>query len=86
MVITNRERVGNALVHRDYAIEGAKCQLVVTPDAVTVKPPIQRTVVDGATVPIYYESRLAKLEADNSARQLMLGVGLHREIDRCSQI
>lgn len=29
----------NALVHRDYAIEGAKCQLVVTPDTITVKSP-----------------------------------------------
>ena len=29
---------------------------------------IQRTVVDGATVPIYYESRLAKLEVKESER------------------
>jgi ATP-dependent DNA helicase RecG len=36
-----REGVVNALVHRDYAIEGAKCQLVVTPDTVTVKSPGQ---------------------------------------------
>ncbi len=28
-----------ALVHRDYAIEGAKCQLVVTPDTITEKSP-----------------------------------------------
>lgn len=34
-----REGVVNALVHRDYAIEGAKCQLVVTPDTITVKSP-----------------------------------------------
>jgi ATP-dependent DNA helicase RecG len=34
-----REGVVNALVHRDYAIKGAKCQLVVTPDTVTVKSP-----------------------------------------------
>jgi len=34
-----REGVVNALVHRDYAIEGAKCQLVVTLDTITVKSP-----------------------------------------------
>ena len=36
-----REGVVNALVHRDYAIEGAKCQLIVTPDTITVKSPGQ---------------------------------------------
>jgi ATP-dependent DNA helicase RecG len=34
-----REGVVNALVHRDYTIRGAKCQLVVTPDTITVKSP-----------------------------------------------
>lgn len=34
-----REGVVNALVHRDYGIEGAKCQLVVTPHTVVVKSP-----------------------------------------------
>ena len=34
-----REGVVNALVHRDYSIAGAKCQLIVTPDAITVKSP-----------------------------------------------
>ena len=34
-----RESVVNALVHRDYAIEGAKCQLVVTEDTITLKSP-----------------------------------------------
>ena len=34
-----REGVVNALVHRDYAIEGAKCQLIITPDTITVKSP-----------------------------------------------
>lgn len=34
-----REGIVNALVHRDYDIEGAKCQLVVTPDTVVVKSP-----------------------------------------------
>lgn len=34
-----REAVVNALIHRDYSIQGAKCQVVVTEDAVTVKSP-----------------------------------------------
>ena len=34
-----REAIVNALVHRDYSIEGAKCQLSVTPDPVVVKSP-----------------------------------------------
>ena len=34
-----REGVVNALVHRDYSITGAKCQLVVTPDTIVIKSP-----------------------------------------------
>ncbi len=34
-----REAVVNALIHRDYGIEGAKCQIVVTEDTITVKSP-----------------------------------------------
>jgi ATP-dependent DNA helicase RecG len=34
-----REGVVNALVHRDYSIAGAKCQLVATPDTVVIKSP-----------------------------------------------
>jgi ATP-dependent DNA helicase RecG len=34
-----REGIVNALVHRDYGIEGAKCQLMVTPDTLVVKSP-----------------------------------------------
>lgn len=34
-----REGIVNALVHRDYAIVGAKCQLVVTPDTITIRSP-----------------------------------------------
>ncbi len=34
-----REAVINALIHRDYDIRGAKCQLVVTEDAITIKSP-----------------------------------------------
>lgn len=34
-----REGIVNALVHRDYDITGAKCQLVVTPDTIVIKSP-----------------------------------------------
>ena len=34
-----REGIVNALVHRDYGIEGAKCQLLATADTITVKSP-----------------------------------------------
>ncbi len=34
-----REAVVNALVHRDYEIEGAKCQITITENAVTVRSP-----------------------------------------------
>lgn len=34
-----REGIINALVHRDYDIEGAKCHLVITPDVITIKSP-----------------------------------------------
>jgi ATP-dependent DNA helicase RecG len=34
-----REALVNGLVHRDYEITGAKCQLIVTPDTIVVKSP-----------------------------------------------
>ena len=34
-----REALVNAIIHRDYAIAGAKCQIAVTPDRVTVMSP-----------------------------------------------
>jgi len=34
-----REAVVNALIHRDYEIAGAKCQIVVREDTITVKSP-----------------------------------------------
>ena len=34
-----REGVANALIHRDYSVEGAKCQIILTEDTVTVQSP-----------------------------------------------
>jgi len=34
-----REGVVNALVHRDYDIKGAKCQIIITPDLIVLKSP-----------------------------------------------
>jgi ATP-dependent DNA helicase RecG len=38
-----RESIVNALVHRDYDIKGAKCQLSVTPDTITIMSPGEPT-------------------------------------------
>ena len=51
-----REVVVNALLHRDYEVAGAKCQIVVTPDAITVRSP------GGPVSPI----TLAQLQAFNA--------------------
>ena len=32
-------KLSDAVVHRDYGIAGAKCQLVVTPDTITIRSP-----------------------------------------------
>ena len=34
-----REGVVNAIVHRDYGVQGAKCQLVVTPETISIRSP-----------------------------------------------
>jgi len=53
-----REGVVNALIHRDYDIEGAKCQIVVTEDTVQVKspgmplPPIKLEQLQSLTAPM----------------------------------
>lgn len=44
-----REAVVNALIHRDYEIAGAKCQLVVAQDTITVRSP------GGALAPVTLE-------------------------------
>ena len=44
-----REAVVNALVHRDYDVEGQKCQLVIDANTITVKSP------GGPTAPITLE-------------------------------
>lgn len=44
-----REAVVNALIHRDYDIDGQKCQLVVDADTITIKSP------GGPIVPITLE-------------------------------
>ena len=39
LFVLAREALVNALVHRDYSISGAKCQVIVTPETITVKSP-----------------------------------------------
>lgn len=53
-----REAVVNALIHRDYSIAGAKCQLAVTEDTIIVKspgaplPPITLEQLQSFTAPL----------------------------------
>ena len=61
-----REAVVNALIHRDYDIAGAKCQMIVTADTITVKSP-------GAPPP---PITLAQLQSF-SAPMLSRNPGLH---------
>ena len=56
-----REAIVNALVHRDYEIQGAKCQLVVTPDTIVVKSP-------GRPVPPITLEQLASFSAPALSR------------------
>ena len=56
-----REGIVNALVHRDYDIEGAKCQLSVSPDKVVVMSP-------GLPIEPITVERLASFEAPMLSR------------------
>lgn len=60
-----REGVVNALVHRDYEIKGAKCQLVVTADTIVVKSP-------GGTVDPITLEQLQSFSAPMLSRNPML--------------
>ncbi len=62
-----REGVVNALVHRDYDIKGAKCQLSVTPDLIVIKSP------GGPIKPITVE-QLQSFDAPMVSRNPMLHV------------
>ena len=56
-----REGVVNALIHRDYDIEGAKIQLDVTPEAITISSP-------GKPVPPITLEQLASFSAPTLSR------------------
>ena len=60
-----REAVVNALVHRNYDIAGAKCQLVVTSDTIVVKSP-------GATIAPITLAQLQSFSAPMLSRNPML--------------
>jgi ATP-dependent DNA helicase RecG len=87
-----REGIVNALVHRDYEIKGAKCQLVVTPDLIVVKSP-------GKPVKPITVEQLQSFDAPMVSRNPMLhvvfsrmemaeerGLGLKSMHDRASEI
>lgn len=56
-----REAVVNALIHRDYEIREAKCQLEVTADAITIKSP-------GGPLPPITLEQLRRLDAPMLSR------------------
>lgn len=60
-----REAVVNALVHRDYDIEGQKCQLVVTSDSITISSP-------GGPVPPITLDQMQSLSAPMKSRNPIL--------------
>lgn len=60
-----REPIVNALVHRDYEIAGAKCQLVVTADTVVVKSP-------GRPIPPITMEQMQRFSAPMLSRNPML--------------
>jgi ATP-dependent DNA helicase RecG len=53
-----REPIINALVHRDYEIKGAKCQLIISPDSIQIMspgappPPITLAQLQSFTAPM----------------------------------
>lgn len=60
-----REDIVNALVHRDYGIEGAKCQLIATADTIVVRSP-------GRTLPPITLEQLQSFTAPMLSRNPML--------------
>jgi len=87
-----REAVVNALIHRDYGIEGAKCQIAVDEDTVVVRSP------GGPTPPITMD-QLQKFSAPMLSRNPALhfvfarmgmaeeqGLGLRSLKDRSSEL
>jgi len=60
-----REAVVNAIVHRDYSIEGAKVQLEVNPDKIIIKSP-------GAPVPPVTIEDMAAFRATSLSRNKLL--------------
>ncbi len=60
-----REGIVNALVHRDYGINGAKCQLEVRPDRIVVRSP-------GAPVPPITDEQLRTFDAPMLSRNPIL--------------
>ena len=60
-----REAVVNALIHRDYGITGAKCQLVVTADTIVIKSP-------GAPIPPITMEQMRSFTAPMISRNPLL--------------
>ncbi len=66
-----REGIVNALVHRDYDVKGAKCQLIVTPATIVLKSP-------GRPIKPITVEQLQSFEAPMVSRNPMLHVVFSR--------
>ena len=66
-----REGIVNALVHRDYGIKGAKCQLVIRPDVIVITSP-------GRPIKPITVEQLQSFEAPMVSRNPMLHVVFSR--------
>ena len=83
-----REAVVNALIHRDYDIEGGKCQVVVTEDTVTVRspgeppPPITLEQLQSFTAPMLSRNPLLHFvfARMGMAEEQGLGIGSLRDL------
>jgi ATP-dependent DNA helicase RecG len=87
-----REAVVNALIHRDYDIEGGKCQVVVTEDTVTVRspgmppPPITLEQMQSFTAPMLSRNPELHFVFSRMGMAEEQGLGLGSLRDRANEL
>jgi ATP-dependent DNA helicase RecG len=86
-----REGIVNGIVHRDYGIEGAKCQLIATPEAITVKspgrppPPITLEQMQSLTAPMLSRNPILHFVFSQMGLAEERGLGLKSIKERARQ-
>jgi ATP-dependent DNA helicase RecG len=87
-----REAVVNALIHRDYAIEGAKCQIAVDADTVVVRspggptPPITLDQLQRFTAPMLSRNPALHFVFARMGMAEEQGLGLNSLMDRAKAL